>query len=123
VSLGTVFMFVLKEHIPILCEIDVVGLQAGSKDVIAGGQSFKCIHDCVVAGGAEMAGCKQRRVVAFGERLHYCVRKADLGAAIRLKQMWNNLLKTHNFLLRCAYPLTCSLDKNYMPRYAMSITP
>jgi hypothetical protein len=52
VSIGTVFMFVLEEHIPTFREIDVVDLQAGIMDVIEGDKPFKSIHDRVVAGVA-----------------------------------------------------------------------
>jgi PAS domain S-box-containing protein len=45
------------------------------------------------------------RVVAFGEMvsLLWAQRKPD--AALRLEQLWNDLGKTHDFSLRCAYPI------------------
>jgi MEDS: MEthanogen/methylotroph, DcmR Sensory domain len=58
-----------------------------------------------------MAECKQKSVVAFGEMVALLCAQGRPEAALRLEQMWNELLKTHNFLLRCAYPLTCNPDR------------
>jgi DNA-binding NarL/FixJ family response regulator len=58
-----------------------------------------------------MAESKQKRVMAFGEMVALLCAQGRPGAALRLEWMWNELLKTHNFLLRCGYPLTCNLDK------------
>jgi PAS domain S-box-containing protein len=45
------------------------------------------------------------RVVAFGEMVSLLWARGKPDAAIRLEQLWNDLGKTHDFSLRCAYPM------------------
>jgi PAS domain S-box-containing protein len=45
------------------------------------------------------------RVVAFGEMVSLLWARGKPDAAIRLEQLWNDLGKTHDFSLRCAYPI------------------
>ena len=45
------------------------------------------------------------RVVAFGEMVSLLWAQRKPEAAIRLEQLWNDLGKTHDFSLRCAYPI------------------
>jgi PAS domain S-box-containing protein len=44
-------------------------------------------------------------VVAFGEMVSLLWTRGKPDAAIRLEQLWNDLGKTHDFSLRCAYPM------------------
>jgi PAS domain S-box-containing protein len=44
-------------------------------------------------------------VVAFGEMVSLLWTRGKPDAAIRLEQLWNDLDKTHDFSLRCAYPM------------------
>jgi PAS domain S-box-containing protein len=45
------------------------------------------------------------RVVAFGEMVSLLWAQGKPEAALRLEQLWNDLGKTHDFSLRCAYPI------------------
>ncbi|HEX3446245.1 MAG TPA: MEDS domain-containing protein, partial [Chthoniobacterales bacterium] len=44
-------------------------------------------------------------VAAFGEMVALLWADAMCEAAIRLEQLWNELARTHDFSLRCAYPM------------------
>jgi PAS domain S-box-containing protein len=45
------------------------------------------------------------RVVAFGEMVSLLWAQGKPEAALRLEQLWNELGQTHDFSLRCAYPI------------------
>jgi PAS domain S-box-containing protein len=46
------------------------------------------------------------RVVAFGEMVALLWGQGKPEAAIQLEQLWNDLAQTHDFSLRCAYPIS-----------------
>jgi hypothetical protein len=52
----------------------------------------------------EKAACKGRRVRVFGEMVAVLWEKGYHGAAIQLEHQWNQLKKTKDFTLFCAYP-------------------
>ena len=45
------------------------------------------------------------RVAAFGEMVAILWAEGNHRAAIQLEKLWNNLIKTRSFSLRCAYPM------------------
>ncbi len=58
---------------------------------------------------------EQKQVVAFGEMVAILCAQGRVEAAVQLEKMWNELLRRHNFSLRCAYPLN---DRLGAERYA-----
>lgn len=52
----------------------------------------------------DRATSKGRRIRAFGEMVAILWEKGYQGAAIQLEGLWNQLMKTRNFTLFCAYP-------------------
>ncbi len=59
-----------------------------------------------VVSRAKRAACnKPARVAAFGEMVALLWAEGKKSAAIRLEQLWNALVETHSFSLRCAYPM------------------
>lgn len=62
------------------------------------------VGKAVVAAAANRRG-EHPRVVVFGELVALLVAKGDFEAAIRLEQLWNDLVRRHSFSLRCAYPM------------------
>ncbi len=46
---------------------------------------------------------KHKRVVVFGEAVGVLCAEGRVEAAIELEQLWNELIQTHSFHLRCAY--------------------
>jgi DNA-binding NarL/FixJ family response regulator len=52
------------------------------------------------------AEIKHKRVVVFGEGVGVLCAEGRINAAIELEQLWNELIQTHSFHLRCAYPIT-----------------
>jgi PAS domain S-box-containing protein len=46
-------------------------------------------------------------LVAFGEMVALLWTEGRCEAAIRLEELWNELLRQHSFALRCAYPMNC----------------
>lgn len=53
------------------------------------------------------AACREGQgdVAVFGEMVNVLCARGRLDAAIRLEQLWNELLQTHPILLRCGYPV------------------
>jgi PAS domain S-box-containing protein len=62
------------------------------------------IGGCVARAKAASHGGNSR-VVAFGEMVSLLWAQGKPGAALRLEQLWNEMGKTHDFSLRCAYPI------------------
>jgi PAS domain S-box-containing protein len=61
-----------------------------------------------VVGGIVMRVTHGRRPVrVFGEMVALLAAAGDHMAAIRLEELWNNLLQTQPFALLCAYPMNC----------------
>ena len=59
----------------------------------------------VVSGILERArGKKGRRVRAFGEMVAILWACANVGATVRLEQLWHGLCRSESFSLFCAYP-------------------
>lgn len=52
----------------------------------------------------EKAACKGRRIRVFGEMVAVLWEKGYQSAAIQLEHQWNQLKKTKDFTLFCAYP-------------------
>jgi DNA-binding NarL/FixJ family response regulator len=50
------------------------------------------------------AEAKQKKVVVFGEMVAVLCAEGKTRAAIELERLWNELLRSHSFHLRCAYP-------------------
>ncbi len=50
---------------------------------------------------------KGASVVAFGEMVARLWEQGKCEAAIRLEQIWNELVRRRSFSLRCAYPMAC----------------
>jgi PAS domain S-box-containing protein len=48
---------------------------------------------------------KDLAVLAYGEMVDILWRKGQLEAAIRLEELWNDLVRTHSFTLFCAYTI------------------
>ncbi len=52
-----------------------------------------------------------RRVRAFGEMVALLWARGDAAATVRLEHLWNQICRSHNFPLLCAYPKTgCTED-------------
>jgi hypothetical protein len=47
---------------------------------------------------------KDKPVAVFGEMVAVLWEQKQFTAAIELEKLWNDLIKTHNIYLRCAYP-------------------
>jgi len=62
------------------------------------------LSKAIVKAAANCRG-EHPRVVIFGELVALLVAKGDFDAAIRLEQLWNDLVRQHSFSLRCAYPI------------------
>jgi PAS domain S-box-containing protein len=54
-----------------------------------------------------------RRVHAFGEMVSLLWAEGNRHAAIRLEELWNELGKSHRFVLFCAYPLALFGDESH----------
>jgi signal transduction histidine kinase len=59
----------------------------------------------VVGGIITRAAAGRRRVRIFGEMVALLWAEGNYDAAIRLEELWNDLRKTHAFVLCCAYPI------------------
>jgi hypothetical protein len=57
------------------------------------------------------AETKRKRVVVFGEGVGVLCAEGRIKAAIELEQLWNELIQTHSFHLRCAYLMTEELKR------------
>jgi len=68
-------------------------------------ERFRDVIGEVISRAREAACNKQARVAAFGEMVALLWAEGKESAAIRLEQLWNNLVETHSFSLRCAYPM------------------
>lgn len=55
---------------------------------------------------AAAAGSKHPHISAFGEMVALLWEQGNPEAAIRLEQLWNNLLRIYPMSLRCAYPMS-----------------
>ena len=54
---------------------------------------------------------KHKRVMVFGEGVGVLCAEGRVEAAIELERLWNELMQTHSFHLRCAYPMTEELKR------------
>jgi PAS domain S-box-containing protein len=59
----------------------------------------------VVGGIVERAAVGGRKVRVFGEMVALLVADGNQAAAVRLEELWNDLLETLSFSLFCAYPM------------------
>jgi signal transduction histidine kinase len=50
---------------------------------------------------------KPPRVVAFGEMVALLWADGNIDAALKLEQLWNDLVRSHSLQLYCAYPMKC----------------
>jgi MEDS: MEthanogen/methylotroph, DcmR Sensory domain len=57
-----------------------------------------------IARAKRAAPAKDKPVAVFGEMVTVLWEQKRFTAAIELEKLWNELAKTHNFYLRCAYP-------------------
>jgi DcmR-like sensory protein len=60
-----------------------------------------------------------RRVRIFGEMVSLLWAEGNVGAALRLEDLWNRLAESHAFRLFCAYPTTSFSGKNLAPLRAV----
>ena len=74
-------------------------------DAVPDPQRFRAVIAPVVERASAAAKGEQRRVVAFGEMVALLWARDQGDAAIRLEQLWNDLARTHELSLRCAYPI------------------
>ena len=65
----------------------------------------KLVEGAVERARAAVAG-EYPRVVVFGELVALLLAEARWEAAVRVEQLWNELVRTHSFSLRCAYPMS-----------------
>jgi PAS domain S-box-containing protein len=63
------------------------------------------ISDILTRAG-HAAECKESPLAVFGELVALLWAEGKPQAAIRVEQLWNDLAKTYNFSLLCAYPIT-----------------
>jgi hypothetical protein len=70
-----------------------------------GGVISRARHAAERAKGSNGSLIIEPRVVAFGEMVALLWAEGKHPSAIRLEQLWNDLAKTHQFSLRCAYPM------------------
>jgi signal transduction histidine kinase len=59
-----------------------------------------------VLGQAAAAGGKTRPIAAFGEMVALLWADGSGEAAVRLEQLWNDIARTYQLSLRCAYPMS-----------------
>jgi signal transduction histidine kinase/CheY-like chemotaxis protein len=59
----------------------------------------------IIGGLVARAATNGRRVRIFGEMVALLWEQGNTDAAIRLETLWNDLRRTHPFLLFCAYPI------------------
>ena len=59
----------------------------------------------IVGGIIERAATGRQRVRIFGEMVALLWAEGNYDGAIQLEELWNDLQKTHPFLLFCAYPM------------------
>jgi PAS domain S-box-containing protein len=69
------------------------------------GQPDRIRFDEVVGGVVRRALRDNRKLRAFGEMVAILWARGDRAAAIRLEELWNDLVKYHSFALFCAYPM------------------
>jgi signal transduction histidine kinase len=67
---------------------------------------FRAIEPMLLQAG-RASHQKPGPLVAFGEMVALLWAEGKCEAAIRLEQLWNELLRQHSFSLRCAYPMGC----------------
>lgn len=60
----------------------------------------------VIGGLISEAATKGRRLRVFGEMVALLWAEGKCTEAIKLEELWNGLIKTHPFLLFCAYPMS-----------------
>jgi hypothetical protein len=53
-----------------------------------------------------------KRVAVFGEMVAVLWAEKKYDAALRLEEFWNDLMKSHSFYLRCAYPASSFEDEH-----------
>lgn len=68
---------------------------------------FLCEIGTLIQQGRTAALAKDKPVAVFGEMVAVLWAEHRYDAAINLERLWNELAKTHEFYLRCAYPANC----------------
>src|SRR5271166_1385719 len=66
---------------------------------------FTDVVGSIVVQATACAEGKSPHVAAFGEMVALLWAQGKIEAALRLEELWNGLAQTHNFSLRCAYPM------------------
>lgn len=61
----------------------------------------------ILGPAAAAAGGKHPHICAFGEMVALLWQQGNPEAAIRLEQLWNNVVRVYPMSLRCAYPMNC----------------
>ena len=69
-------------------------------------ESFLSRLGSVVRRAGAVAGLNHRKVVVLGEMVAVLCAEGKLKAAIEVEQLWNELARTNDFHLCCAYPMT-----------------
>ena len=69
-------------------------------------KQFRSTFDPLVRCAETHAEARPKRVVVFGEMVAVLLAQGKTRDAIQLEQLWNELLRDHCFILRCAYPAT-----------------
>jgi PAS domain S-box-containing protein len=79
-----------------------------SKFMVEGWPDSNLFHEVVgsvIAQSRSASRANQPRIAAFGEMVALLWAEGNSGAAIRLEQLWNDLARTQDFHLHCAYPI------------------
>ncbi|HTW21957.1 MAG TPA: PAS domain S-box protein [Candidatus Baltobacteraceae bacterium] len=74
-------------------------------------QRFKQVIGDIIERANSAAKGKLKRTVVFGELVALLWAEGKYEPAMQIEELWNDLGKTHSFLLRCAYP-TAGFYKN-----------
>lgn len=68
-------------------------------------QRFEKVAGEAITAATYAANSPSAEVAVFGEMVALLWAGENYEAAIRLERLWNQLLRKHDFLLRCAYPM------------------
>jgi signal transduction histidine kinase len=68
-------------------------------------ERFKTLIGTAIARAAFATGKKKPRIAAFGEMVALLCADGNPDAAIRMEQLWNELIASHSFTLLCGYPM------------------
>jgi len=67
---------------------------------------FREMAGKVIEEAGKAAGGEHPRIAAFGEMVALLWAEGKPDAAIQLEELWNELARTHTFVLHCAYPMS-----------------